>query len=151
MDLSAELAAVSIGSVDDVRSAAEGLRDAALRIADMRVAVCDNIASKATMVDADGNILAADVFGWTGDDERWWADTRLALSSPLPRACRYEAEPFWANASGFRTRQRCSRPKRSGPATLLAAPRSSRLPGGRSRRPATSPPAPMPTARKRSR
>ena len=105
MDLSAELAAVSIGSVDDVRGAAEGLRDAALRIADMRVAVCDNIASKATMVDAEGNILAAEVFGWTGDDERWWADTRLALSSPLPRACRYEAEPFWANASGFRTRQ----------------------------------------------
>jgi DNA-binding CsgD family transcriptional regulator len=105
MDLTAELAAVSVTSVDDVRRAAEALRDVALRLADLRVAVCDNIASKATMLDAEGNVLAADVFGWTGEGERWWADSRLALSSPLPRACRYESEPFWANASGFRTRQ----------------------------------------------
>jgi DNA-binding CsgD family transcriptional regulator len=105
IDLATDLAAVSIRSVDDVRRAAEALRDIALRRGGMRVAVCDNIASKATMLDADGNVLAADVFGWTGDDERWWADTRLALSSPIPRACRYESEPFWVNAQGFHTRQ----------------------------------------------
>ncbi len=101
MDLSTDLAAVSIRCLDDVRPAAIALRDIALRLADLRVAVCDNIASKQTMIDAEGNVLAADVFGWTAEDERWWADTRLALSSPLPRACRYESEPFWANASGF--------------------------------------------------
>ncbi|KPF61631.1 LuxR family transcriptional regulator [alpha proteobacterium AAP81b] len=100
-----DLAAVSIRSLDDVRAAAEALRDIALRLGNLKVAVVDNIASKQPMVDAEGNVLAADVYGWTGDDERWWADTRLALSSPLPRACRYESEPFWVNAQGFRTRQ----------------------------------------------
>lgn len=105
MEFAADLAAVSVRDVADVRAAAEALRDIAVRLADLRVGACDNIASKSPMVDADGNVLAADVFGWTGDDERWWADSRLALSSPLPRACRYESEPFWANARGFRTRQ----------------------------------------------
>jgi len=105
MDLATDLAAVSITTMDDVRGAAEGLRDIAMRCGELRVAVCDNIASKATMLDADGNVLAADVFGWTAEDERWWADTRLALSSPIPRACRYESEPFWVNAEGFRLRQ----------------------------------------------
>jgi DNA-binding CsgD family transcriptional regulator len=105
MGLAADLAAVSVTSMDDVRRAAEALRDIANSRGDLKVAVCDNIASKATMVDIDGNVLAADVFGWTGEGERWWADTRLALSSPIPRACRYESEPFWVNAKGFRTRQ----------------------------------------------
>jgi DNA-binding CsgD family transcriptional regulator len=105
MHLSADLAAVSVRTLDDVRPAAEALRDVGRRCGDLRVAVCDNIASKATMVDGEGNVLAADVFGWTGEGERWWADSRLALSSPLPRACRYESEPFWVNAKGFHTRQ----------------------------------------------
>ncbi|MEY2884100.1 MAG: hypothetical protein RL490_1824 [Pseudomonadota bacterium] len=103
--LTADLAAVSVRGLDDVRTAAEALCAIARRVANLRVAVCDNIASKQTMVDAEGNVLAADVFGWTEEGERWWADTRLALSSPIPRACRYESEPFWVNASGFRTRQ----------------------------------------------
>ncbi len=104
-DIARDLAAVSIRRLEDVRPAAEAFRDICLRFANLKVAACDNIASKQPMVDLEGNVLAADVFGWTGDDERWWADTRLALSSPLPRACRYESEPFWANAAGFRTRQ----------------------------------------------
>ncbi len=103
--LTGDLAAVSIRKLADIRSAAEAFRDIAVRIGDFKVAVCDNIASKQTLLDAEDNVLAADVFGWTGDDERWWADSRLALSSPVPRACRYESEPFWVNASGFRTRQ----------------------------------------------
>lgn len=105
MSLSADLAAVSVNGLDDVRRAAQALADIARRTADFRVAVCDNIASKHTMLDEDGNVLACEVFGWTADDERWWADTRLALSSPIPRACRYESEPFWVNAGGFRSRQ----------------------------------------------
>jgi DNA-binding CsgD family transcriptional regulator len=57
------------------------------------------------MVDEDGGVLAAEVFGFNAEHERWWADSRLALSSPLTRACRYESETFWANAEGFRVRQ----------------------------------------------
>ncbi len=105
MDLSASLAAVSIRSMSDVRRAAEALRDIALRCSGLHVIAADNIASKTPMEDADGNILAADVFGWTGENEHWWKDSKLALSSPLSRACRYESEVFWANAQGFHTRQ----------------------------------------------
>ncbi len=105
MSLASDLAAVSVPTLDAVRPAAEALAAIAKGMANLRVAVCDNIASKQTMLDAEGNVLAAEVFGWTGEDERWWADTRLALSSPIPRACRYESEPFWVNAQGFRARQ----------------------------------------------
>lgn len=98
------LDAVRITCPKDVRPAAERLREMARDLADLRVAICHNIAVKAPMVDADGNMLATDVFGWTDDEnDRWWRTPRLALESPLPTACRYESEPFWCNAQGFRT------------------------------------------------
>jgi DNA-binding CsgD family transcriptional regulator len=105
MDLSASLAAVSVRCMADVRHAAEAMRDIVFACTGLHVIAVDNIASKAPMEDADGNILAPDVFGWTGENEHWWKDSKLALSSPLPRACRYESEVFWANATGFFTRQ----------------------------------------------
>ena len=87
-----------------VRGAAERLRDIVHDSVGFRVAVCHNIAVSQPMVDADGDILATGVFGWTNDDnDRWWRVPRLALESPLPTACRYESEPFWCNAEGFRT------------------------------------------------
>lgn len=85
----------------------EDIHDAAVvmaRVAQERglqLAMCDDISSKETMVDADGSILNADVFRWLADGARWWEDHRLALHSPLPRACRYESEPFWVNRHGF--------------------------------------------------
>jgi DNA-binding CsgD family transcriptional regulator len=100
-----EVERLVVTSVRDIRPAAEALRDIAWDRANLRVAVADNIASKNPLVDEEGAVLASEVFGWNAPHERWWADTRLALSSPLPRACRYESEPFWANAEGFRTRQ----------------------------------------------
>jgi DNA-binding CsgD family transcriptional regulator len=102
VDAQALAEAVTIRSVDDIHRAALALRDFAAAY-DLRAALCDDIASKETMVDADGTVLAADLFGWLGDGERWWEDHRLALHSPLPRSCRYESEPFWCNADGFRT------------------------------------------------
>ncbi|MFZ4382845.1 MAG: helix-turn-helix transcriptional regulator [Sandarakinorhabdus sp.] len=105
MNLHANLAAVSIRCMRDVRPASEALRDIALAGSGLHIVMTDNIASQAPMEDADGNVLAADVYGWTGENEHWWKDSKLALSSPLPRACRYESEVFWANAEGFRTRQ----------------------------------------------
>lgn len=85
----------------------EDIHDAAVvmaRIAQERglqVAMCDDISSKETMLDADGTVLNADVFRWLADGVRWWENHRLALHSPLPRACRYESEPFWVNRHGF--------------------------------------------------
>ncbi len=98
------LDAVRIAKPADVRLAAERLREMVRDMTGFRTAICHNIASKQSMVDADGNVLATDVFGWTLDEnDRWWRTPRLALESPLPTACRYESEPFWCNAQGIHT------------------------------------------------
>lgn len=104
-ELATALEAVTVTGLDDVARAAGALRDIAADLADLRVAAWDNIASKQPMCDAHGTVLAASVFGWSAETECWWTDSKLALSSPLPRACRYESDPFWANARGFNTRQ----------------------------------------------
>jgi DNA-binding CsgD family transcriptional regulator len=96
---------ITINSLDGIRPAAEALRDAAHDMASLRVAACANIASKDPMVDGGGKILASDVFGWREPGERWWERPRLALTSPLTLACRYESEPFWCNAQGIHTHQ----------------------------------------------
>ena len=91
---------VTIRCVEDIHAAAVTLA----RVAEERglqVAMCDDISSKEPMVDADGTILNADIFRWVADGARWWEDHRLALHSPLPRACRYESEPFWVNQHGY--------------------------------------------------
>lgn len=71
----------------------------------LRAAPAHDIADKRTPVDAEGNVLARDVFGWTGDDKVWWRNSRIALDSPLTTACRFESQPFWVNAGGFHLRQ----------------------------------------------
>lgn len=96
---------ITINSLAGIRPAAEALRDAAYGMAKLRVAACANIASKDPMVDGAGKILASEVFGWRGPGERWWERPRLALTSPLTLACRYESEPFWCNAKGIHTQQ----------------------------------------------
>lgn len=71
----------------------------------LRAAPAHDIADKRTPVDAEGNVLARDVFGWNGDDKVWWRNSRIALDSPLTTACRFESQPFWVNAGGFHLRQ----------------------------------------------
>ena len=93
---------VTVRAIDDIHNAAMALAEAAAARG-LRVAACSDIASKEPMVDGDGGIINGEIFGWMTDGERWWEDTRLALSSPLPRACRYESEVFWCDADGFRT------------------------------------------------
>jgi DNA-binding CsgD family transcriptional regulator len=95
----------TIATLADIRPAAVKLTELAMRMGGFRVAATDNIASKQPMIDIDGNILAEDVWGWTQPHERWWTNSRLALVSPLTRACRYESEPFWCNTKGFWSRQ----------------------------------------------
>lgn len=98
---------VTITCTEDIHDAAVNLANIA-QARGMQIAVCDDISSKEPMVDADGTILNADIFQWLDDGSRWWEDHRLALHSPLPRACRYESEPFWVNQHGFNTRWRNS-------------------------------------------
>ncbi|AUW58929.1 helix-turn-helix transcriptional regulator [Sphingobium sp. SCG-1] len=94
----------AIATAADIRPAAEALRDIARELGSFRVAACANIASKLSMCDEAGEVLASTVFGWPASKEQWWRKPLLALSSPLPFACRYESEPFWINALGIHTR-----------------------------------------------
>jgi LuxR family transcriptional regulator, quorum-sensing system regulator CciR len=96
--------AVRAANAADVRRAAEALHAFAMDTAQMRVAPAHNIADKQTPVDASGAVLAHDVFGWAEEEKVWWKNTRIALDSPITSACRFESEPFWVNAQGFRTR-----------------------------------------------
>ncbi len=102
MQTSEAIEAVTIRAAADIRKAAEALAEIA-RDLGFRVGVCPDIASSQQMIDADGALINAEVFGWKADGERWWEEKRLALHSPLPRACRYESEPFWCNEQGART------------------------------------------------
>ena len=105
-DLRALLDRLTIRSIEDIRPAAEALNEAVLALAGMRTAPCANIASKEPMVDGKGAVLAAEVFGWVEPSRRWWENSRIALTSPLVIACRYESEPFWCNVKGIHVRQR---------------------------------------------
>jgi LuxR family quorum-sensing system transcriptional regulator CciR len=97
-----DLSPIAIESPGDVRRAAEKLRALVEERVPWRIAICHNIAVKQPMIDADNNVLATSVFGWTYEEsDRWWRSPRLALESPLPTACRYESEPFWCNEDGF--------------------------------------------------
>jgi DNA-binding CsgD family transcriptional regulator len=90
----------TVRRAEDIYDAARSIRDFAAEHG-LRAALCDDIASTEAITDADGSVLAADLFGWQAESERWWEDHSLALHSLLPRACRYESEPFWCSAHGF--------------------------------------------------
>ncbi|WP_082896623.1 helix-turn-helix domain-containing protein [Parasphingorhabdus sp.] len=91
---------VSIHSASDIRSAAINFSHFA-EVRNLRIALCADIANGKPMTDMDGTSLNADIFGWVESKERWWEDARYALHSPIPRACRYEGEPFWCDKRGF--------------------------------------------------
>ncbi|MDP2086815.1 MAG: LuxR C-terminal-related transcriptional regulator [Gemmobacter sp.] len=99
-----ELARVRVNAPGDVRTAAGWLRAAVeQRLGNWRVATCSNIASARPMRDGEGTVLATSVFDWADAGANgWWRKPRLALESPLPAVCRYESDPVWGNAEGFR-------------------------------------------------
>lgn len=90
---------VRVAGREDVTRATIALRDAVRDLADMRVRVCHNIAGQQATVDGDGRDLVRLLN--CHELTPWWR--AVALNSPLPIACRYEAEPFWVNEDGFRT------------------------------------------------
>ncbi len=99
-----EIASVRFAEREGIAAAAQNLRRMVEdRLGDWRIAPCANLAARHPMVDAAGEVLATSVFGWSEDaDAPWWLAHRLALESPLAAACRFESEPFWCNALGFR-------------------------------------------------
>jgi len=100
----AALDSFRITELAHIRPAAEALRDAVKSLCGLRIAICHNIAVQEPMRDADGAVLASEVFGFAGVEARWWQFPQLALSSPLASACRVESELFWCNAGGFHPR-----------------------------------------------
>ena len=91
---------VTIATPADIRRAATALADIAAEHG-MRAAPAHDIADKRTPVDADGNILASEIFGWSDSENAWWRSPRIALESPITSACRFENDPFWINPEGF--------------------------------------------------
>ena len=71
MGLSLDTNVVAINDVNDIRPAAEALRDIVAEMGGFRCVMSDNIASKQPMVDAEGNVLASSVFGFTAPHEQW--------------------------------------------------------------------------------
>jgi LuxR family transcriptional regulator, quorum-sensing system regulator CciR len=90
---------------EDIRSAAEAFVGLASELGDFRIAPCHTMAVNKPMTDAEGRLLATEVFGWSeGERDFWLQDARMELDSPLAAACRYESEIFWCNADGFRSK-----------------------------------------------
>ncbi|MFC3712532.1 LuxR C-terminal-related transcriptional regulator [Sphingoaurantiacus capsulatus] len=98
-----DAASVDVRDKSDISRAAITFRDSVERLCDVRIIVSHNIATRRPMVDENGAVLAATIFGFVEREERWWNNGQLALQSPLARACRYESQPFWADERGFRT------------------------------------------------
>ena len=94
------LKCVTVRSIDDITPAAEAMREFS-ESHGFRAALCADVANTEMMVDSRGGILAETVFGWCGENPRWWANRYLGLESPLALACRYESDPFWVNSAGF--------------------------------------------------
>jgi len=94
-------AAVRFVDLAGIRPSAAALRDLVEGLCGLRVAVTHNIAISEPMRDAEGNVLASEVFGFSDVGARWWQTPQLALHSPLTQACRVQGEPFWCNAKGF--------------------------------------------------
>ena len=99
-DLLEILGKVKIDSMKDIHDAAVALQYVGNEYG-LKMAICDDISSREPLIDHNGVVLNADVFGWIEDKERWWERDSLALHSPMVRACRYENEPFWCNSEGF--------------------------------------------------
>lgn len=100
---------MNIESPRDIRRAAEAFARESLVILKFkyRIAPWHDIASCRPMVDAEGKDLMTEVFGWIKTpDEMWWKRPIRKTPdqvSPLVAACRFQSEPFWCNAEGFRT------------------------------------------------
>jgi hypothetical protein len=105
-DLEITLRSVRIATPEDIRPAAIALRDYAWRCDRLRVATCHNIASKTSMTDGEGNILATSVFGWTERPLVANSRARPALACACPGA-----RPAHASVHhGIRPRARGSDP-----------------------------------------
>jgi LuxR family transcriptional regulator, quorum-sensing system regulator CciR len=99
-----EIDRLRIRSPEGIRRAADAFRTYIERIDSLVIGACHNIATMEPMRSHSG-LLGDEVFGWTERERRMWiGNSKVVLDSPLISACRYEADIFWANASGFHSK-----------------------------------------------
>jgi LuxR family quorum-sensing system transcriptional regulator CciR len=100
-----DVATVRIAGAADISRAAQALYGIVRSRVEMRIAITHNIADRSTPVDEHGRLLAETAFPSNPSKDAWWRRANVALDSPLVAACRYEADPFWVNADGFRSKR----------------------------------------------
>lgn len=98
------LKTLQITRPEDILPAAQAFHRFAIELGNFQIAPHANISSSDPITDADGEPLAPKVFGWGSHEDVWWRNPRIALDSPMPRACRYECQPFWMNRHGIYSR-----------------------------------------------
>lgn len=86
-----------------VQAAAEAVRDAGEAIGLPFIAAHSNLADPEPMRGPDGAPYAQTHFRWIDPGYSYWLDRRLALESPLLKAARVMAEPFFLQDGRLRT------------------------------------------------
>src|SRR3546814_13159269 len=69
--------AVRFSEPGGIGPAAERLRDAVMDLCGLRTAVTHNVASREPMRDGNGAELASGLFGFRGEEPRWWEGPQL--------------------------------------------------------------------------
>ncbi|CAG4884781.1 Helix-turn-helix transcriptional regulator [Georgfuchsia toluolica] len=95
---------VFIREPDDIRTAALRMREISEELGPFLILACDDISSPAPMCDAEGNILAVEVFRWV-EKSNWYQNKALALGDPISVACRHESETFCFSGGRFISNQ----------------------------------------------
>jgi DNA-binding CsgD family transcriptional regulator len=91
---------VTISKPADILTAAIRLREIAESLGPFSVVICEDLSIADPMRDAEGRILAKEVFKW---EKRcnWYINKFLALNDPISEACRYESVPFCFSEGRF--------------------------------------------------
>ncbi|WP_172449780.1 helix-turn-helix transcriptional regulator [Porphyrobacter sp. HT-58-2] len=93
----------AVRSLADIRPAAQHL---ASKVAQhgLRIMVWHDLASLEQPVDAEGNLLGTEVFGWSEAELVPWQNVDRAMRSPLLRVARVASEPLWIGPDGIHSR-----------------------------------------------
>ena len=86
-----------IESIEDIRPAAELFMRLSSELGAFKILMIDDISSPQNLVDANGNPLATEYFGWNSGDSHCWDMSEMELDAPISDAVRYESEPFYAD------------------------------------------------------
>jgi DNA-binding CsgD family transcriptional regulator len=93
----------AVRSLADIRPAAHHLANL-VREHGLRIMVWHDLANLEQPVDADGNLLNIEIFGWSPAELAPWQNVDRAMRSPLLRVARVASEPLWIGPDGIHSR-----------------------------------------------